>query len=249
MKVISQPSSHGFGVGRIGMRELRLCSLVGLGGVLILGLGVIMYFDSPHPREARWSGKLEQVLPSETEIPGWVITREELAATPELRNVVVRALNFDDAVHVSFRRGVERISLYIAYWKPGRMPHRSIAGHTPDICWVGNGWEVLDVSPHAAWVKNFPAEQRTMHQAGVIEHVVFWHLVGGRVHSYGKGKPPWHAMFGDLIERGFKQREEQVFVRISATSASLLEDNVVELIRGKIAGQFGPSKRLNEANR
>jgi hypothetical protein len=67
---------------------------------------------------------------------------EEIAATPEMKRAVDELLNFDDAAFFTYTKGEDRVSVYIAYWKPGTMPQRLVSGHTPDVCWVGNVWEV-----------------------------------------------------------------------------------------------------------
>jgi hypothetical protein len=60
-------------------------------------------------------------------------------------------------------------------------------------------------------------EHRIFQLGGQTEHVVFCHVVGGRALSYGTGGlPPWYGFLSDLWARGFRQREEQFFLRISS---------------------------------
>jgi hypothetical protein len=121
------------------------------------------------------------------------------------------------------------------------MSHRLIAAHTPDVCWVGAGWERMDgrqiqlsgvdmqVIPgtetreavEASHLTNSALadvfwEYREFNLRGRTEYVIFLHLVGGRGMNYGViGLPPWYSVWQDLAERGLRQREEQFFVRIS----------------------------------
>ncbi len=200
--------------------------------VLLLGIGLVGYGEWRPLREPRFKGKLADMLPTTDEVPGWVIEPEEIARTPEMKRAVAEMLNFDDAVFVSYLSGSDRISVYLAHWNPGRISHRLIAGHTPDVCWVGNGWEVVerhhDLELPIRGVP--PAEHRKMRFQGRDETVLFWHLVGGEVHSYNAPCPPWYAMFTDTWQRRCRQREEQLFVRVSSPlPASRLSTNMVVL--------------------
>jgi hypothetical protein len=62
-----------------------------------------------------------------------------------------------------------------------------------------------------------PMEYRVFQFDGQTEYVVFDQIVGGRSMSYGTGGlPPWYGFLSDLWTRGFRQREEQFFLRISS---------------------------------
>jgi hypothetical protein len=60
-------------------------------------------------------------------------------------------------------------------------------------------------------------EHRVFQLDELTEHVVYSHIVGGRVLHYGgRGTPPWYTFLQDIVARGFRQREEQFFLRISS---------------------------------
>lgn len=210
-------------------RSLLLAS----SSLLVAAIGLVIY-GSTRPQERTFYGKLLDVLP---EAPaGWTRTLRPIADTPEMQKKADELLNFDDGVFVDYSRGSDRLSVYIAYWSPGRMSHRLIAGHTPDVCWVGAGWQCTErgvwsaergvgsktapedpsSTPHAPHSHLFPAESRTFTARGATEHVWFWHIVGGRPISYGPQTPPWYASLVDMLAKGLDQREEQFFIRLSA---------------------------------
>jgi hypothetical protein len=145
-----------------------------------------------------------------------------IADSPEMKEAVAEILNFDDGIFVDYTQGTTRLSVYIAYWRPGRMSHRLVAVHTPDVCWVNGGWEKLftartdaQVSPNGRAIP--AAESRIYSANGKQEHVWFWHLVGAESKSYQTGRqPPWYAALIDLSEKGLNQREEQFFIRLSS---------------------------------
>jgi hypothetical protein len=189
--------------------------------VLLVGLGFVVVGSRPPP-ERTFKGTVKELLPKAEEIPGWTVEYQPIADTPEMKKAVSELLNYDDAVFAIYTHGGVRLSVYIAYWAPGKMSHRLVAGHTPDVCWVGAGWRTLEASsdirlPDGRDGVLQPAEKRTMMFNGNAEHIVFWHLLDGVPMSYGTSwRPPWYAVFTDLFARRMNQRPEQFFVRISS---------------------------------
>ncbi len=194
-------------------------SLILLCAVLAVATGLVIYGNSRVP-EPTFKGKLVDLLPPPP--AGWMLTKKEIADTPEMKEAVGELLNYDDGVFVDYTNGNERLSVYIAYWKPGKMSHRLVAGHTPDVCWVGNGWkkessETVTGLTSGNGAKIVPAEGRLFTVNGQAEYVWFWHLVGQEAKSYASGyAPPWYAPLTDLWAKGLQQRQEQFFIRLSS---------------------------------
>ena len=213
--------------------------------LIIIAIGMIVYGQS-RPLTRTVHSPLEDRIPAAPS--GWTRTARAIADTPEMQEKVDELLNFDDGVFYDYISGPLRLSVYVAYWEPGKMSSRLVAGHTPDVCWVGAGWictarrtiALSDVQPTDFNAKTAetakdakpspppsdfhpppsdipPAEARTFVANGTTEYVWFWHLVDGEAQSYGTGQePPWHAALFDLIRRGFDQRSEQLFIRLSS---------------------------------
>lgn len=188
--------------------------------ILAVGVGLLIYGSLQQPPQA-FHGTVLELLPPPDQIRDWKVSFLHVANTPEMQKAVAEILNYDDAIFVNYSRGGVRISVYIAYWTPGKMSHRLVAGHTPDVCWTKAGWlcesgRTID-NLESETGRLQPAELRTMVQRGSKEFVVFWHLVGNRSITYKTNwRPPWYAMFKDLWEGGMQQRKEQLFVRISS---------------------------------
>ena len=122
---------------------------------------------------------------------------------------------------VTYRNGDLQISIYAAYWKPGKMSPRPVATHTPDVCWVGNGWVCQSAGIADLKVANgqrLRVKTRVFADpVGVPQHVLFCHLVGGFPRDYGQfGAPAWYAFLSELRWGGLNLREEQLFFRISS---------------------------------
>jgi hypothetical protein len=165
---------------------------------------------------------LKTLLP--TAVAGWTIVDEPIAQTAEMQRAVGELLNFDDALLRSYQRGALRFEVYAAYWKPGKMSERLVAGHTPDVCWVAAGWTpvsrgtpaTLDEASADAWLPSGGQYRVFKDTRGAERRVVFWHVAGARRIDYGQGVPPWWTVFSDLTQRGFGRRSSQYFIRVSA---------------------------------
>lgn len=200
-------------------RPLMLLSIFGL--ILAIAGGVQLYQAqtavsfTPRP-------PLRQTLP--LELPGWVARDLPLAETEEMKSAVEGILQFDDHFSRSYRSGTTEVTLYIAYWRPDRMPPRLVGRHTPDRCWILNGWNCESreraVQLHGTHGPLKPAETGTyaFKQQSRL-HVAFWHLVGGEVYAYGPEQSDMIALapLKDLRTFGLNQRKEQYFIRLAST--------------------------------
>ena len=207
--------------------------LRGLAALLGLAVGVIILGHTITPSR-NFQGALPETFPTAAQLPEWKTQFLPVAESVEMQRAVEEMLNFNQATFARYTRGSVEVSLYAAYWAPGKMSHRLIAGHTPDVCWVGAGWERVEArqtslresgirmgaaaaSPvDRLTLAGTPWEYRKFTVPGRTEDVIFLHLVGGRAMSYGvHGAPPWYSVLQDIWARGLRQREEQFFVRIS----------------------------------
>ena len=162
-----------------------------------------------------------ELLPRANELPGWSASQRPVADTDEMKLAVAELLNYDAGGFVTYTNGDLQISIYAAYWKPSRMSLRLVASHTPDVCWMGNGWVCQSAAFAELEVANGQAlrVKRRVFAApvGATEHVVFCHLVAGFPRDYGQfGEPPWYAFLSELRWGAFRLREEQLFFRISS---------------------------------
>ena len=162
---------------------------------------------------------LSQTLP--TELPGWSSRELPLGETEETKNAVVGILQFDDYFSRSYRSGSTEVTLYVAFWKPDKVPPRAVGVHTPDTCWVQNGWTRINRAhavPLADLERSFkPAEFGTYSLRGNTLQVYFWHLVGGKPYSYEQeGLHSLTAPLQDMATFGLNQRRDQLFVRLAS---------------------------------
>ena len=193
--------------------------LIFTAGVLLAGVAAVV-----GQRETPAGVSIEvfnELLPRANELPGWAAAQRPVADTEEMKQAVAELLNYDAGCFVTYTNGDLQISIYAAYWKPGRMSPRLVASHTPDVCWVGNGRVCQSAGIADLEVAN---EQRLRVKTrvfadpvGATQHVVFCHLVAGFPRDYGQfGEPPWYAFLSELRWGGLNLREEQLFFRISS---------------------------------
>jgi len=184
-----------------------------LAAVLLQGY---IFFTQPPVTK---TGELDELISSL--LPGWIMEELPLGQTEEVRNAVERRLQFDDVISRIYSRGNVDVGIYIAYWKPGKMPVRLVGVHTPDTCWVQNGWS-CEFREHS--VKKTVDEQPLLDgEYGIYEindhrqHVLFWHIVGDRINTYEQqGMHSLTAVWHDIRRFGLNQRQEQFFIRISS---------------------------------
>jgi hypothetical protein len=211
-------SSHPASLSKVQYGIILVC-------IVLLGSSLISIWIGSLAHGARYfTGKIGDLVPSSADLSEWTVAELPIAETPEMQRAVAELLNFEQGIHREYKRAGLRVSIYLAYWSPGRMSQRSVGGHTPDVCWVAAGWS--NRRPGAQTIQyDLPGrgqvalQGRQFKSEAVIEHVVFGHFVRGRTVSYGNGDgdgPPWYSFVTDLLSEGFSQREEQFFIRISS---------------------------------
>lgn len=190
-------------------------SLVGLASVV----GFCAYFECVPPPQANLSQRLESLFPEN--FNQWKIADQDIAESPESSARISDFLNFDDVINRIYQKDSLRIGLYIAYWTPGKASYRWAGAHTPDTCWILNGWTCKlrehSVPFRLADEQLEPAEFGIYNKDGNDEHVYFWHIVGGRSHTYKQmGTPNIFGAINDIQKHGLSLRKEQFFVRLSS---------------------------------
>ena len=187
--------------------------------LLVSALGLRAYFAFVPPPEPTLHTPLSEVFPAQ--LDGWKVTDKDMADSPEMSAWVTDFLNFDDALFRIYQKGNTTIGLYVAYWKPGTASYRWAGAHTPDTCWVLNGW-TCDAREYSVPFNNEaqqfqPAEFGIYSKDGNAQKVHFWHLVGGEAMAYKQaGIPNVLGALIDIKEHGLDLRKEQFFIRMSS---------------------------------
>jgi hypothetical protein len=190
--------------------------------ILFLALALRAYFAFVPPPEPTLHDALADIVPSE--LAGWNVKDMDMAESPESSARISDFLNFDDAIFRIFEKGDTFVGLYIAYWSPGKASYRWAGAHTPDTCWVVNGWTRDKREYSIPFEHNQqalePAEFGIYSKSGQTQQVHFWHLVGGKAHGYTQKEVP--NIFGALLDiknHGLNLRQEQFFVRLSSNKS------------------------------
>lgn len=187
--------------------------------ILLSGLSLRAYFSLIPPPAATLEKPIATIVPKS--LSGWSVRDLDMAESPESSARISEFLNFDDALFRVFERGDTFIGLYIAYWTPGKASYRWAGAHTPDTCWVLNGWTCVDreysIPFHHEDTAFQPAEFGVYSKDGSAQNVYFWHLVGGEAFGYEQqGTPNIFAALIDIQKYGLNLREEQFFIRLSS---------------------------------
>lgn len=189
----------------------------------VLGLKLFFAFSPTPPVSLTQS--ISDIIPKEIE--GWSYTDYDLATSEESSDRIASFLNLDDSIYRVYTKGNIRVGVYVAYWTPGKVSYRWAGAHTPDTCWVVNGWTRLDreysIPFQVNQIKLKNAEFGIYKKDRTVENVYFWHLVGGEPFGYAQKEVP--NIFGSLIDiqkYGLNLRQEQFFIRLSSNKK--LED-------------------------
>lgn len=186
---------------------------------MLAGLTLRGYFALVPPPEPTLHEPLAEIVPAY--LAGWSIRDLDMAESPESSARISDFLNFDDALFRVFEKGDTFVGLYIAYWTPGKASYRWAGAHTPDTCWVLNGWTRTDreysIPLKCGQYQFKPAEFGVYEKEGTAQNVYFWHLVGGNPFGYSqKGTPNIFGALLDVKKYGLNLREEQFFIRLSS---------------------------------
>lgn len=151
----------------------------------------------------------------------WEMQDMDIASTEEMKRAVNELLNYDRAIFREYRNGARSFSLYVAHWQPRKFHPRLISIHTPDVCWVGNGWTMEKADYTYAWNladgPAWPAQYREFTVGGKRTYVLYWHIMNGKLSGYASGPSsanqnffarPWQ----DIVEG----TGEQFFIRVSS---------------------------------
>lgn len=186
---------------------------------------------------------LHDAVPSQ--LVGWTEQDIPLGPNEAARGAVEKTLHYDDVFNREYRSARGVVSVYIAYWGPGSMPTQLVASHTPDRCWVENGWHCDEVKHHetlagrtmvlrAGEWRIFTAPDKQKLQ------VQFWHMVGDETYDYGdrvNRVPSAWRWCRDAARQVFRSPPEQYFIRVTSDRpfAELAGDPGWEVLLGKLA--------------
>lgn len=187
------------------------------GFVLVVALAAFFYVNTrPSERLHEPVPDLAAVLPEA--LPGWRVdtSRDLYQFSDTLRTEHLAQRTYvRPAVD-----GVDQITIYLAYWRPGQAPVSLVASHTPDACWPGSGWTATP-SANTRETLSLPsrslaaAESRFFKNGQFPQHVWFWHLHDGRPIRYNDPYSPTELL-NIALRYGFTQEGDQLFVRVSS---------------------------------
>lgn len=187
-------------------------------GSLVLSLATLVVFVvHTHPSKNRQEPvpNLWAMLPEAVE--GWeVTTRTDLYRfSSQLQTDVLAERTYARAD----ARGTLQLTVYVAYWPASQASVSLVAAHTPDACWPGSGWEE-DRSQHRSISLDLgktrlpPAQFRSFKLDTFPQNVWYWHLFDGKPIEGKVGSP--RELLAMAWRYGFRNEEEQVFIRISS---------------------------------
>ena len=213
-------------------------------GILALAAGAagaafVFLADDFSPKAKASAAKVE--TPIDSLIPktiGSMTSRERpLGNTEEVAHAAESLLNVNEWVNREYSLpDGKKFQLYISHWLPNKEDVVKASTHTPDRCWVKNGWKnddskkrFDDVLEGAGGKRTFPAHYREYlfdtPSAKIRRKVWFWFLVDGKPYNYNStdnfvANPASYAF--NAFRDALVGSPEQYFIRID--SDGRLED-------------------------
>lgn len=212
-------------------KSLRILLIIG-GSILGLLVILIVYLSLFAQSTVHFTKPIAEEVPMA--VPGWTSRELPLAATESMQEAVNRVLQFDQYVYRLYERDDMQVSVYVAYWRPGKVTTTDAGTHNPDSCWVNAGWTRLERKHGLELSVNgqslLPFEYGVYEMKDTRLPVIFWHIVGGEINRYEEQKEGWRdglvgrierlpLVLGDLKKYGLNQRREQMFIRITANKS------------------------------
>lgn len=194
--------------------------------IVILAGAVIFQFWGPYAnREKAKIPDFYRYIPSSMD--DWVVEDRPIAESPEMQEIVEGILRYDAAIYRTYKKGAVEISVYLAYWQPGKVHREAVDTHTPDICWVANGWTMKKL-PGLGQYKTREGtvgipNYRKFDAHGFDLTVLYWHIEGSqllRSHSVEDSKQGAGERIIQRISQVWQtisaKPEDQLFVRVSS---------------------------------
>lgn len=191
------------------------------GALVLFGALLVVAFWSKDVKPGK-PPHLAQALPAA--LRDWESKEVPLGETEAVQGAVEQTLKFDDVFFREYRSAAGVFSVYVAYWRPAKMPVQVVASHTPDRCWSGAGWSCTLMQHNrplgGAAAALRPGERRIFETGNSARlHVQYWHLVGDALYDYGERfnqVPSVWRWWRDAAQQIFRAPDEQYFIRISA---------------------------------
>jgi hypothetical protein len=204
--------------GRLGRTRGALLAWL---AVLLAAATGLQILPSRESNAVKRGAPLAEYFPRE--MAGWHSEDRPLAETEEQVKAVERILQYDEAILRIYRKGDQEFSVYVAYWRPGKMPAREIAFHVPDQCWVSVGWKERAADYHyqrefeGRWLA--PAQYREFDGLNGCQYLLYWHILNGRAILYSSdGTHSQLTTLNALLRHGLRHKGEQYFIRIASRS-------------------------------
>jgi hypothetical protein len=198
-----------------------IITLMGLAVIGAVWMRVVTHLQEANLPQAGRS--LATMIP--TTLTGWQSRPLALSGTDEGVREVEKTLRYDEVFYREYLSPHGRLSVYVAHWSPRKMPPHLVASHTPDICWATTGWSCVEKTKgeRVPWSGQplWPAQARRFQsESGDSQHVLFWHLVGGKPYDIGLGfnqTPNPFLYWRDVLRFQLGWSKAQFFIRLSSS--------------------------------
>ena len=199
--------------------------LVGFSVLIVVFLQLVAWATPASPNVI--DKPLVDIIPSKIE--GLEFESLSIAESKVRKALIESDLRYDDVFYGKYMNDDFEVRIYVSFWKPGKSPYDLAGYHSPDVCWLSQGWVREDreyaVEKKLGHMSLKPVECGVYSMDGSQTEVMFWHLIGGKPNRYkNTGFDTSFAarfdrmlnMFRDAKTLGIGNPSEQLFIRISS---------------------------------
>ena len=205
-------------------RRPRAYWALGFTAVLLAGALAFQFLLKPVVRrDALSSIQLAKRLPSS--LAGWRMSELPLGPNEFLERRSAEVLRCDEFVFREFSRGETKFAVFSSYWGQGKMPTRLVSMHTPDRCWIENGWtcpkQVYGANVESASQRLVAAQWRLFNppQSREDVFVLFWLMIDGKPYDFGRRLnriPNPIRWWADVVDEAKSGSKEHLFFRLTS---------------------------------
>ncbi len=171
--------------------------------MIVACLGVFFVFNAKEgfkgKKESTAVGYLKTQIPDK--FMGVTSVEKPLGATEEVNRASEKILNVSDYLHREYTLSSgKKFTLYISYWEPGKEPIQMASTHTPDRCWINNGWvcnnetrrldDIIELDGCEKKLKPARYGEYTSPASELVSpqtrYAWYWFLVNGEVYKFSK---------------------------------------------------------------
>lgn len=147
---------------------------------------------------------------------GWEIEEIPIGPTELVERVTAEILGFSYCKNYLFSKGPYCFELFVVFWKEGMSSEREVAGHVPEICYVNQGWKLMQKNEISPVDYGLPMWKLDFEFIGEKSEVIYFHYSGDSIVNHNRdGSPTFISYIRRMFSGELNFKKRQLLVRMS----------------------------------